>query len=253
MNDNLRGQVALLTGPVTPLTVTVARQLGNAGVRLAFAGPNVDDNPELQPVLYQFRRDAVCFNMDVNNVEAAEAVVAETEHIFGQIDIVIHTLGSAHAEWRQGSSKALVWNGSAPLIGALTCSSGAIRHMSRRQHGHVIHLVTRGDVGALEVEKLVQSQLQKTWSQDGAPGQVSLSAIYFEEIGPLLPPPPAQEPRLLEAFTARTIGEDDWASKLFLEQEIGNMVLQVCSQQYTDQPGDVHSFDFTGAHPQMAV
>jgi hypothetical protein len=80
-----------------------------------------------------------------------------------------------------------------------------------------------------------------------------LSAIYFEEIGPLLPPPPAQEPRLLEAFTARTIGEDDWASKLFLEQEIGNMVLQVCSQQYTDQPGDVHSFDFTGAHPQMAV
>jgi hypothetical protein len=249
MNTGLSGQVALLTGPVTPLTVTAARHLGNAGVTLVFAGPQVAEDPRLRPILLQFRQCIHCIDVDLRTSEAVEETVAAVEQLLGRVDILLHTLGSAQTdapEWKPAEGAALVWHGNTPLLGALTCSSGALRYMSRQNHGHVVHLVTRGDVGALEVEQLVQARLRQAWSQDGSPASVSMSAIYFEEIGPLLPASPAEEPRLLDTFVARLVEEEDWASRVVLERDIGQMVLEVCAQSYTDDPGTVHSFDFSG-------
>jgi len=255
MGEGLSGQVALFTGPATPLAVTVARRLGNAGVRLAFAGPRAGRQSELRPLLCQFRRDIVCLDADLTTAEAAQDVVAQVEGLFGQVDLFIHTLGNASVdcfEMPHPAAAALALSSGGPLVNALICSSGAIRHMASRHHGHVLHLVARSAVGAMEVEKLVLSRLQEAWTRDGAPGNVALSTIYFEELAPLMltgdsEPAGASEPRLLESFTAGLLAEDDWMSRVALEREIGSLVMRVCSRPEFAAGGAVHTFDFPAA------
>jgi NAD(P)-dependent dehydrogenase (short-subunit alcohol dehydrogenase family) len=255
VREQLEGQVALFTGPMTPLAVAAARRLGNAGVFLAFAGNSVSDDPDLQPLLCQFRRTARCIETPLQTVEHMEQAISEAERLFGRMDILIHTLGGERPAAAEMRGSALVWNASAPLIRALVCSSGAIRHMARRRHGHVVHLVPRGDVGAAEVERLVQSRLEQAWRADGAPGNVALSAIYCEGIRPLLTPLVAPDRRLLETFTGRVVEEEDWAERLFQERELGEMIVRVCSQDYGDAPGEVHSFEISGfaGEPPLAL
>lgn len=255
MGEGLSGQVALFTGPATPLAVTVARHLGNAGVRLAFAGSGAGHQPELRPLLCQFRRNIVCLDADLTTAEAAQDVVAEVEGLFGQVDLFIHTLGNAAVdcfEMPHPAAAALALNSGGPLVNALICSSGAIRHMASRRHGHVLHLVARSAVGAMEVEKLVLSRLQEAWSRDGAPGNVALSTIYFDRLAPLMLSGDTEqtgpdEPRLLESFTAGLLSEDDWMSRVALERQIGSLVVQVCSRPEYAAGGAMHTFDFPTA------
>jgi len=252
MNGTIEGQVALFTGPPTPLTLTVARCLANAGVRLAFAGPRISAEPGLQPLLYQFHRDVFCFDVELSAPQAVQQIAEQTERALGGLDILIHTVGVARTDrcldLLDPGAQAVVWDGGGPLRAALTCSSGAMRYMARRRHGHILHLVTRADVGALEVERLVLDRLQQAWSQDGARSSVTMSAIYFEETATLLLPaaaPARTEPRLLEMYTGRLVEEDTWIRKVMLEREIGRLVLQVCGRMDRVAPGEVQSFDFS--------
>jgi hypothetical protein len=252
MEEGLNGQVALFTGPLTPLTLTVARWLGNAGVRLALAGPRIGADPGLQPLLYQFRRDTFCFDVDLSDPQTVHDIAEQTERVLGGLDMLIHTLGGAQAErcvdLLDPGARAVVWNGSPPLRAALTCSNGAMRFMARRQHGHVLHLVTRADVGALEVERLVLKRLQQSWQQHGVPRNVTMSAVYFEEVAALLPPASASnrpEPRLLEMFTERLVEEEGWIRKVMLEREIGSLIQNICRGLDGVSPGRIQSFDFS--------
>jgi hypothetical protein len=246
MDEGLCGQVAILTGPPTPLSLTVARHLGNTGVRLVFAGRNISENRELLAVINQFRRDALCFDADLNDVREVRAVLEAVERSFARVDMLIHNLGGGQGEWRVVRSTALVWNGGAPLHTALTCSSGALQHMAERRHGHIVHLVTRDEVGALEVEQLVLSRLQQTWMQDGPPSNVVMSTVYFAEIASLLPGnSPRREERVVESSWDRVLEEDDWAARVILERQIGDLFLEVCRQRPASADA-LQSFDFSG-------
>ena len=52
MGDGLAGKVALITGASTPLSLTVARRLGNEGARIAFVGRKVSRDSGIQALLY---------------------------------------------------------------------------------------------------------------------------------------------------------------------------------------------------------
>jgi hypothetical protein len=251
MDEGLCGQVVILTGPPTPLSLTVARRLGNAGARLAFAGRNLSASRDLLAVLNQFRRDALCFDADLSDVREVQAVLEAVERSFGRVDTLIHNLGSAQGEWRVVRSRALVWDGGAPLHTALTCSSGALQHMAARSHGHIVHLVTRDDVGALEVEQRVLAQLQQAWSEGRPPANVVMSTVYFDQITPLRASSgrPAEE-RIIESYWDRVLEEDDWATRVLLEQQIGELLLQVCEHKVA-LSGPVQSFDFSGGRRQV--
>lgn len=266
---SLDGQVALFTGVPTPLALAAARQLGNGGMRLVFAGPGVASQPSLQPLLYQFRRSAFCMEADLSDPASVEAVVAAIEAQIGQVEVFIHTLGKAKSEVYDAFSllggaltagdRQVLKRSNAPLLSAMTCSRGALRHMAQRNHGHILHLVARGDVGAFEVEKLVLNRLHEAWERDGAPTGVRMSSIFFEDLTPLVPsanplalpgsasPYDIEEPRLLDCFTARLAEEEDWIERVLLEREIGNLILKVCVSETAETMQNVEAFDFDNA------
>src|SRR5690349_14640230 len=94
MHDDLDGQVALFTGAINPITVTVARWLGNEVVRPLFAGPGGSREPLLEPLLYQFRRDILCMDEPVDEIGAVQRLVESVEGACGRVDMVFHTLGN---------------------------------------------------------------------------------------------------------------------------------------------------------------
>src|SRR5687768_18581571 len=91
MLGNLRGKGAVLTGPTTPLSVAVARRLGNEGAYLVFTGPDSGDDKYIRALMAQFRHCSALIEADLSEpdeigrascrerVERAVAAVSETK------------------------------------------------------------------------------------------------------------------------------------------------------------------------------
>jgi hypothetical protein len=259
---------ALFTGPATPLTVTVARELGNAGYALGFARASRGPAGALRPILSQFKDRVACVEADPADRESMETAAAEVERRLGPVDLFVHTLGAAAWDcFADAETGATATRG--PLFTAVACSRVAAWHAAKRDNGHIVHLVTRDDVGAAEVELRVLSALQADWARDGMPRNLTMSAIYFDDVAPLIPSAPFprpgvtavgagrqvrsigappqraqdQEPRLLEQHGMRLMDEDNWIARVMLEREIGRLVLDVCSRRSAGASGAVQSFD----------
>jgi hypothetical protein len=187
-------------------------------------------------------------------VESVQELVASIESACGRVDMLFHTLGAGRSAGTVDAfsvqpGRGLAVQGSAPLAAALTCSGGAIRHMSRTKHGHVIHLVTRAEVGAIEVERVVLDRLRDLLAEGGTAGSVRMSAIYFDGTSARQiagPPPESPDSRMLEENTARLVEEDGWIGRVMLEQAIGDMVSEVCSERPLALRTRMESIQFHG-------
>ncbi len=255
MGDGLAGKVALMTGAPTPLSLTVARRLGNEGARIAFIGRKVSRDAGIQALLYQFRRESLCLDADLSDPAAVEAILSCVEEAFGSVDLVVHTLGEPEPQPESRGGGLVIRNSTAPLTAALTTTRGAMNHMQRRQSGHIVHLVSGDQIGAVEVERRALSGLRQQWGLPGGSTAVALSAIYFDEAASLPGVSPDQgEPRVLEIYTGRAIEEDEWMRRVLLEHEIGNLVMRVCNHPSEMFPGRVESFDLpVGVHAVLEV
>jgi len=122
----------------------------------------------------------------------------------------------------------------------------------------VIHLITRAEVGAMEVEQIVLERLRKHLGVDDYAGSVRMSAIYFEDVAPLQISGSSQRPteeRILEECTGHLLEEDAWISRVMLERAIGDMVKEVCdldSKRASNMRRSVQQIDFMGgARPHI--
>jgi hypothetical protein len=241
MRELLSGKVALMTGSLTPLALTVARRLGNEGVRIAFVGRRISLDTAVQALLCQFRHESLCFDADLTDPACVEEVLCAVERAFGAVDLVIHTLGVPvpHAETREHG--LVIRNSTEPIATALSCTAGAINHMKRRRSGHILHLIGGEQIGALEVDRRALSALQQV--RIGSGSYVALSAVFFDESASLRAlAPQMPDLRVLESFVARTMMEDDWAQQVLLDRQVGDLVVRVCVQPAQSLTGSVHSF-----------
>jgi len=256
-------QVIIFTGAVTPISITVARWMGNEGAQLVFAGSNISAEGALQPLLYQFRDGLVCIDTSLESTDAVQDVVSNVEQAYGPVELLFHTLGGPRPctpidAFSSTPGSDLAMCGSAPLMSALTCSSAAIRHMARTRQGHVIHLITRADVGAIEVEEIVLERLRNHIRAEGYGSSVQMSAIYFEDVASLQLPGSASvldDERLMQECAGRLVEEDGWIRRVMLERAIGDMVKQVCgldSKRKGNMNRSVQQIDFMGgARPNI--
>src|SRR5688500_10694624 len=135
MQGNLRGKGAVLTGPTTPLSVTVARRLGNEGAFLVFTGPDLDDDKNIRSLRAQFRHCSAVLEADLSDPEGVARAIERAERLAGQVDLVIHTLGAPEPEER--GYALVIRNSTAPLRAALTCTRGAMDYMQEIGRAHV--------------------------------------------------------------------------------------------------------------------
>jgi NAD(P)-dependent dehydrogenase (short-subunit alcohol dehydrogenase family) len=96
MDLNLRGRVAVITGPAKGMGATVSKAFADEGCRLALVGRDV---AAIEPVAAEVERDggeAIVVACDVTDAAACDAAVATVRTRFGDaIDILVNVAGGS--------------------------------------------------------------------------------------------------------------------------------------------------------------
>ena len=96
--DNLTGQVAIVTGASRGLGRAFAIALGEAGAAVAVTGRTAADVAETARLVEQTGARALTFVTDAADPAGAANVVARTEAELGPIDVLINNAGAAPTE-----------------------------------------------------------------------------------------------------------------------------------------------------------
>ncbi|MCA9902827.1 MAG: SDR family oxidoreductase [Anaerolineae bacterium] len=89
MSDEFSNQVVLITGASGNVGQAVAQRFAQAGAKLVL----IDHNEKRLPDLREQYPDSLPLAVDVTNAEAVDDMVQQAEAKFGQIDILVHTVG----------------------------------------------------------------------------------------------------------------------------------------------------------------
>jgi NAD(P)-dependent dehydrogenase (short-subunit alcohol dehydrogenase family) len=96
MDLNLKGRVAMITGPAKGMGAAVSMAFATEGCRLALIGRDVE---AIEPVAAEVRRDggeAIVVGCDVTDADACERAVATTRARYGDaIDILVNVAGGS--------------------------------------------------------------------------------------------------------------------------------------------------------------
>ena len=97
--NRLDGKVAIITGTASGMGLEAVRLFAAEGAKVVATGRNLEKvERELGDVLSE-NENVKAMKLEVTSEEDWDAVVAETERIFGKIDILINNAGaSVHAD-----------------------------------------------------------------------------------------------------------------------------------------------------------
>lgn len=183
MSGELQGKVAVVTGASGNLGQPAAKRLAAAGAKIII----VDRQEERALALAaQLPTESLWINVDVGSAESVDALVAAVETRFGQIDILVHTVGGFTAgkhiyEPGMADLEKMWALNVAPVY--VTCGRVA-RHMLDKQiRGKIIAVVSRAALagaagaGAYTASKSAALRLLESLSLEVRQHGVNVNAI----------------------------------------------------------------------------
>jgi glucose 1-dehydrogenase len=191
MEITLKNRRALVTGANSGIGARIARQLAEAGARVAI---NFVAQPEqarsLARELDALQSGALALEADVSDAEQVAAMFAELDRAWGGLDVLVNNAGidgprapAWEADPRQWERVLRV-----DLLGTFHCAREALKRMVA-QHGGVVLNVTSvheripwGGYSAYSAAKAGASMLTRTLAQEAAPFGVRVLAIAPEAI-----------------------------------------------------------------------
>ena len=148
MNE-LKGQVALVTGASRGIGAVIARSLGDAGANVGvnFSSDRTGAN-EVSEEIKSGGSESIIIQGDVSVEADAELIVKQTTDQWGQIDILVNNAGIT----KDGlllRMKAEDWDRviDVDLRGAFLCSKYVMPHMIRRRQGRIINISSVVGIG----------------------------------------------------------------------------------------------------------
>ena len=132
----LEGQVALVTGGGRGIGRLIARELADAGMRVAVAARSAGQVEETAREI-----DGLAVTADVSKQEDVEAMIATVERELGPIDLLVNNAGV-------GPSRTLPWEEDPAdwwhvfeinVLGAYLCSRAVLRGMVERGRGRIVN------------------------------------------------------------------------------------------------------------------
>ncbi len=136
MADRMEGQVALVTGGGRGIGAGIARELADAGMKVAVSARTRE---QVDAVAREINGRAVV--ADVSKQEDVDAMVAEVEREFGPIDVLVNNAG--RALWEEGAWEVEVsdwWNVfEVNVLGVYLCCRAGIPGMIERGRGRIVN------------------------------------------------------------------------------------------------------------------
>jgi 3-oxoacyl-[acyl-carrier protein] reductase len=145
---SLRGLVAVVTGGAKGIGFGIARELAEAGCRIALWDFDEDALKEAERVLSSEGVDVKAFKVDVSSVGQVEATVAQLLASHARIDILVNNAGIGGdrlvskmdlAFW----SRVIEIN----LHSQFICSKAVLAHMAENRFGRIINIGSRAWLG----------------------------------------------------------------------------------------------------------
>jgi 3-oxoacyl-[acyl-carrier protein] reductase len=142
--DDLTGQVALVTGGGRGIGASIARELADAGARVAVAARSRDQVDEVAREI-----DGLAVELDVTDQAAVERAVEETESELGPIDLLAANAGNGSGEDELWESDPAEWwrTHEVNVLGVYLTARAVIPGMLERGRGRIV--VTGSGAGYL--------------------------------------------------------------------------------------------------------
>jgi 3-oxoacyl-[acyl-carrier protein] reductase len=233
-NDDLSGQVALVTGGGRGIGANVARELAGAGARVAVAARTRDQVDEVAQAI-----GGVALTVDVSDEQSVAAMVDGTERELGPIDLLVNNAGVANRSagpiWEE--NPADWWRVfEVNALGTYLCCRAVLHGMADRGAGRIVNVGSgagylaatasrNGSATAYGSSKAAVNRFGETLAAEVRQYGVSVFTIspglvrteMTEEFGDNAPwTPPELAPRLIRALAS---GRADALSGRYIHAE----------------------------------
>jgi len=142
--DDLRGQVAIVTGAGRGLGRAMALALARAGMRVGVVARSEEELAETARGVREAGGEALAVMADVSDDDAVERMARQVERSLGPADLLVNnagTMGPLGPIWEADSGDW--WHSvEANLRGPYLCSHALLPGMIERHHGRIINLST---------------------------------------------------------------------------------------------------------------
>jgi NAD(P)-dependent dehydrogenase (short-subunit alcohol dehydrogenase family) len=154
VTDELNGKVALVTGGGRGIGANVARELAQAGMRVAVAARTREQVGQIAEEI-----GGLALEVDVSGEASVDRMVADTEEKLGPIDLLVNNAGvmgpSGIAVWETEDATEWWRVFEINMLGAFLCCRRVLRGMVQRRSGRIVNVgsggahlpVTRGGIG----------------------------------------------------------------------------------------------------------
>ena len=186
VSNDLKGQVALVTGASSGLGLRFAKVLAAAGAKVALAARRVDRLEALAAEIKAAGGEAIAIAMDATDADQLIAAVAQAETAFGTVTILVNNAGipdaqRAHKMPLELIDRVLDINVRAPFI--LSCEV-ARRLMAADKPGRIVNIASSaayeygGNGAALySVSKAAVVRITEALAVEWARNHINVNAI----------------------------------------------------------------------------
>jgi NAD(P)-dependent dehydrogenase (short-subunit alcohol dehydrogenase family) len=146
VSTNTSKKVWLITGCSTGLGRALASAVLSHGYRAAITARNPDS---VRDLVRGHENNAIALQLDVTNRQEAESAVAETENIFGRIDVLVNNAGVGYFAAIEESEEAEVRRMfEINVFGLARMTHLVLPGMRQRRSGHIVNVSSIGGLRA---------------------------------------------------------------------------------------------------------
>ena len=243
MNEDLQGQVAIITGAASGLGLAIALRLSSQKVRVALVDKNMES---LALVKDKFKHEVEAYAADITEENAIKETIDQIGARFGQIDILVNSAGitgntniKSHEVNTENLSMVMAVN----FMGSFYTSKHALPWMLKRNYGRILHIASiagkEGNAGMLaySASKAAVIGMTKVQGKEYAETGVTINAVAPAVIRtPLLEGMPQEQIKYMtDKIPMKRCGT---------LEEVANLVAYIVSPQNSFTTGFV--FDLSG-------
>ena len=243
MNEDLQGQVAIITGAASGLGLAIALRLSSQKVRVALVDKNMES---LALVKDKFKHEVEAYAADITEENAIKETIDQIGARFGQIDILVNSAGitgntniKSHEVNTENLSMVMAVN----FMGSFYTSKHALPWMLKRNYGRILHIASiagkEGNAGMLaySASKAAVIGMAKVQGKEYAETGITINAVAPAVIRtPLLEGMPQEQIKYMtDKIPMKRCGT---------LEEVANLVAYIVSPQNSFTTGFV--FDLSG-------